>query len=76
MICESPHFEINIAFLTNFLHSHQLTCVAVIPFFMASFTVSLSNLPTIRFGYLVRISINKLRIAISSSFAINPGCLY
>lgn len=56
-------------------HSNQqLTCVAVIPFFIASLTVSLSSLPTIKFGYLVRISMNKLRIAISSSFAITPRC--
>lgn len=47
-----------------------LTWAAVIPFFIASLTVSLSNLPTIKFGYRVRISMNKFKMAISSSFAV------
>lgn len=51
------------------LSPEALTWFAVIPSLIAFFTVSLSSLPTIRLGYLVLMSMNRFRIAISSSLA-------
>lgn len=51
------------------LPKYAMIWAADIPFSIAVLTCCLSNFPTTRFGYRIRISTNRFRIAISSSFA-------